>query len=577
MPLTCLLLALACTSKPDDVEPTDSGEVQDTGETGDSDDTHDTHDTALPDQDGDGVPPPADCDDADDGVYPGAPEICNSVDDDCDSLVDDADPDIQGQGTWFVDADGDGFGAAPVSACAQPTGSMAIDGDCVDTDADVWPGAPEDCDGADDDCDGIVDDACTSAPLGDLGAADAQWAVDGPCSVSFWGKKVLIADVDGDGLGDVVDGAWCDDVKNLLRLRGPIAGATTPDLDLDSLLRVASETEYLANFYTIDVNLDGTPELLTTYIGSADGLHLFFTPTLSMVPADADLTVTESSLETYGGVQVAAIPGSTGALVLSASWVGASGWGAGTWVVDADALGNLETDDLPDLGPEGGYAASYSAPFPDDAGDMNGDGDDDLFFRSSEVLDIYWGPISQSMGAREPDVHLADIYDDDVVYDGPTASFEASTDLNGDGLDDGILRGNGSAVNTVLVAYGSSDGNVAFDAESPLILVDDLTATMITPLDANGDGHIDLAVSAPTDDTTSSDAGMVYLEYGPFAGTRAAGEEGSARIAGEYGGLGFGLAMGAGDTNGDGFDDLAIGAQEVDGDPGTIWVFLGGP
>lgn len=574
-----ILLVLACATKPGDAESSDSFDVQDTQETGSGDDTHDTHDTALPDQDGDGVPPPADCDDADDGVYPGAPEICNSVDDDCDSLVDDADPDIQGQGTWFVDADGDGFGAAPVSACAQPTGSMAIDGDCVDTDADVWPGAPEDCDGADDDCDGIVDDACTSAPLGDLGAADAQWGIPGPCIDSAWGYALEITDIDGDGLPDLVGHVGCDDASELLVVHGPLVTDSAPDFDAGWLLRAPYATEeYLHHSYLADLNSDGAVELLTTFeTNDGSQIRFFRTPTFGMVPADADLTVTESSLETYGGVQVAAIPGSTGALVLSASWVGASGWGAGTWVVDADALGNLETDDLPDLGPEGGYAASYSAPFPDDAGDMNGDGDDDLFFRSSEVLDIYWGPISQSMGAREPDVHLADIYDDDVVYDGPTASFEASTDLNGDGLDDGILRGNGSAVNTVLVAYGSSDGNVAFDAESPLILVDDLTATMITPLDANGDGHIDLAVSAPTDDTTSSDAGMVYLEYGPFAGTRAAGEEGSARIAGEYGGLGFGLAMGAGDTNGDGFDDLAIGAQEVDGDPGTIWVFLGGP
>ncbi|MSP56538.1 MAG: hypothetical protein EXR69_13200 [Myxococcales bacterium] len=133
--MTLLLLSFACTGKPETNDrPVDSSDEADTHETADTGDTD----------------------------YPGAAAVCNGVDDDCDSLVDDSDPDIQGQGLWY--ADGDTFGFAALSGCAQPAGSVSIDGDCDDADPGAWPGAIVTCDGVDQDCDGLVDDACTTAP-----------------------------------------------------------------------------------------------------------------------------------------------------------------------------------------------------------------------------------------------------------------------------------------------------------------------------------------------------------------------------------------------------------------------------
>ncbi len=92
-------------------------------------------DCGIWDEDGDGVPPAGgDCDDADPSVYPGAPEVANGEDDDCDEVVD--------EGTEAFDDDGDGF---------DENG-----GDCDDANPFVFPDAEEACDQdvQDLDCDG---------------------------------------------------------------------------------------------------------------------------------------------------------------------------------------------------------------------------------------------------------------------------------------------------------------------------------------------------------------------------------------------------------------------------------------
>ena len=97
-----------------------------------------------------------DCNDTNAETYPGAEEICNEVDDDCDGEID--------EGvllTYWRDMDADGFGDAQsdgVLACLPPAGYVANSVDCNDGDASVNPGATEIClDGVDNDCDGVTD------------------------------------------------------------------------------------------------------------------------------------------------------------------------------------------------------------------------------------------------------------------------------------------------------------------------------------------------------------------------------------------------------------------------------------
>ena len=63
-----------------------------------------------------------DCDDADPNVHPGAAEICDGIDQNCNGEIDEGEP---ADGTlYFVDADGDGYGdpATGVLLCAAPAG-----------------------------------------------------------------------------------------------------------------------------------------------------------------------------------------------------------------------------------------------------------------------------------------------------------------------------------------------------------------------------------------------------------------------------------------------------------------------
>ncbi len=96
-----------------------------------------------------------DCNDSNASIHPGATELCNGLDDDCDGLVD------ENLGSlWFADADGDGYGNAAISltACAAPAGYVSDNTDCNDSNASVHPGATELCNGLDDDCDGQIDE-----------------------------------------------------------------------------------------------------------------------------------------------------------------------------------------------------------------------------------------------------------------------------------------------------------------------------------------------------------------------------------------------------------------------------------
>lgn len=104
-----------------------------------------------------------DCNDRDANINPDALEVCDGadVDEDCDRLVNDDDPDMVAPFDAWYDLDGDGHGDPDNYAgafCVTPSDSSGLDDDCDDTDASVNPDAAETADGFDQNCDGARDE-----------------------------------------------------------------------------------------------------------------------------------------------------------------------------------------------------------------------------------------------------------------------------------------------------------------------------------------------------------------------------------------------------------------------------------
>ena len=117
-----------------------------------------------------------DCDDVMVGVNPGAAEICNGWDDDCDSSIDEGIPTI----TYYNDADGDGYGAGlPTTTCSVLSAPFVSNNtDCDDSNIAVNTAATESCSNTiDDNCNGTINESCGS----ELGVGESP-----STAVSVW-------------------------------------------------------------------------------------------------------------------------------------------------------------------------------------------------------------------------------------------------------------------------------------------------------------------------------------------------------------------------------------------------------
>ena len=100
-----------------------------------------------------------DCDDLNILVNPSAMETCNSFDDNCNLTIDEDLTFI----TYYIDADGDNYGNADIDTvwCLPVTGYIIDSTDCDDSNALIYPDAPEILDGIDNNCNKLIDEGLT--------------------------------------------------------------------------------------------------------------------------------------------------------------------------------------------------------------------------------------------------------------------------------------------------------------------------------------------------------------------------------------------------------------------------------
>ncbi len=120
-----------------------------------------------------------DCDDFENYIFPGATEVCDNRDNDCDDSVDEG-----VSNTYYRDFDGDGYGnmTATASGCSTPPWGYVVNNtDCNDANFNIKPGATELCNSADDDCDGSINEGgvCIQYIKNNFQGLVSWWKLDG--------------------------------------------------------------------------------------------------------------------------------------------------------------------------------------------------------------------------------------------------------------------------------------------------------------------------------------------------------------------------------------------------------------
>ncbi len=464
-----------------------------------------------------------DCADDDPTIHPGANDVCaDGVDQDCDgrdprcsmagelSLAD-ADAKILGATSMMMaeymdvgDVNDDGFAdvaANTMYADAMQGGGAIVFGPVSGTHPLSEVGArilssrattsagrsvavaDVNGDGIDDIALGAADETCMEWVLfgpitGDVKLADADVTRSGTWDTEV-GHGSDLADVTGDGVVDLIIGAYEDDTKGVdagavFVEHGPVAlGTSTVNAEADQRFYGEAGGAYAGRYVRAgeDVNGDGIGDLLLAAPYASDGA-----PTSG------------AAYLVYGG--------GTGDVGLAQADAKYAGEDAGDYAGEGLALGDVSGDGLTDI-LLGGYDSSAG---------------------------VYTGAAYVVYG---PGTSTASLANADVILRGDARNEQfglalSGKDVDGDGVGDLLVGARGEVGAARLsgaasLFYGPILGGL--DASTPdLHLLGDVAnasaGASVDSADLDADGLPDLLVGAPTDRDGGSSAGAIYVVYG---------------------------------------------------------------
>jgi len=232
------------------------------------------------------------------------------------------------------------------------------------------------------------------------------------------------------------------------------------------------------------------------------------------------------------------------------------------------------------------------------AGDVNNDGIDDVIVGAggddagggnAGAAYIIFGSTSLPafIDASAADVKI--IGEDANDYFGYSAS--AAGDVNNDGIDDVIVASRnedagGNAAGAAYIIFGSTSLPALLDASNANVKLigedanDNFGHNVSGAGDVNNDGFDDVIVGAYAEDAGGAAAGAAYVFFGSESlGATIDASVANVKLIGEDAGDGFGVSVaGDGDVNGDGIDDVIVGAYAEDAGgsrAGAAYIFFG--